>query len=239
MATLYSKVEEYIRTGINTGQWKPGDVLPKEIELCESFQVSRPTVRTAMSRLVQEGLVTRIRRKGTVVREWRTLESATVFIESFQREMASKGVDTVTEVLEFRCVEAVGEVRLKLALPEGGKAVKLTRLRYARDAFAQGPVVLTTTYLNEALWPAIQGCDMEKRALHDVLRENGCERTVLEKEITLHALTEREARQLGEESGKSVIQINTVAWDKTGAIAEYCQSVYPAERNRFLLRIRK
>ena len=101
MPTLYSKIEQYLRSGIHDGTWKPGDVLPKEIEMCEMFNVSRPTVRTALANLVQEGLITRTKRKGTCVKAWRTLESSTVFIESFQQELAEKGVETVTEVLEF------------------------------------------------------------------------------------------------------------------------------------------
>lgn len=239
MATLYAKVEEYVRDGISTGRWKPGDVLPKEIELCALFKVSRPTVRTAMTHLTQEGMIQRIRHKGTIVREWRTLESATVFIESFQREMASKGLDVVTEVQEFRCVEAPEKAREQMRLPEGARAVKLMRLRYARNSFEKGPVVLTTSYLNESIWPDIQGCDMERQTLHDVLARFGCERTVLEKEITLHVLTDREARQLGELPGTTALEIDSTAWGQSGTVVEYCESVYPANRNRFLLRIHK
>ena len=123
MATLYSKVEEYIRSGIKNGNWKPGDVLPKEVELCEMFGVSRPTVRTALNNLVHEGVITRTKRKGTVVREWRTLESATVVIESFQQEMENKGLNVVTEVLEFRTVEATDLVRERLELQPGAPAL--------------------------------------------------------------------------------------------------------------------
>lgn len=239
MATLYSKIENYIRDGINSGKWKPGDVLPKEVELCEMFGVSRPTVRTALTNLVHEGIITRIKHKGTVVREWRTIESATVFIESFQQEMASKGLNVVTEVLEFRSLEAPPAVREKLDLPEGAMVVKLTRLRYAKDSFEKGPIVLTTSYLLNDLWPAIQGCDMEHLSLREVIRKNHRERDLLEKEITIYTLNEREARLLGEPIGASVIKIDTVAWDQNGDKLEFCESIYPAQRNRFLLRIRK
>ena len=239
MATLYSKVEEYIRSGIKNGTWKPGDVLPKEIELCEMFGVSRPTVRTALNNLVHEGAITRTKRKGTVVREWRTLESATVFIESFQQELENKGMNVVTEVLEFRTVEASDLLRERLELQPGALVVKLTRLRYARDAFEEGPVVLTSSYLPEGLWPLIQSCDMEHESLRQVLKKNHFERSVMEKEITIHALTEREARLLGEPPATDVIRIETLAWDQVGKKLEFCESLYPAGRNRFLLRIRK
>ncbi len=239
MATLYSKVESYIREGILSGKWKNGDVLPKETELCQMFGVSRPTVRTALTNLVHEGIIVRIKRKGTVVREWRMLESATVFIESFQWELASKGLDVVTEALEFRCVPPPAIVTEKLDLAPEAMVVKLTRLRYARDSFDKGPVVLTSSYFRESLWPAVQSFDPEHTSLKDMLHSSHFERTVMEKEITIHELTEREARLLGEVPGTSVIQIDTVAWDQNGNKLEFCQSIYPASRNRFLLRIRK
>lgn len=239
MATLYSKVENYIRAGIKDGTWKPGDVLPKEVELCEHFGVSRPTVRTALANLVHEGIITRTKRKGTVVKEWRTLESATVFIESFQQEMESKGKNIITDVLEFRSIEAPPIVCEKLDLQEGAMVAKLTRLRYAKDSFETGPVVLTSSYMRNELWPLIQSCDMERVSLRENLRNNHFERSVLEKEITIHVLDEREARLLGEPSGSSVIKIKTIAWDQKGEKLEYCESIYPADRNVFLLRIRK
>lgn len=239
MATLYSKVENYVRDGINNGKWQPGDILPKEIDLCEMFGVSRPTVRTALANLVHEGLITRTKRKGTIVREWRTLESGTVFIESFHQEMKQRGIPVVTEVLEFRRVEAPEFVQQKMNLKENDMVIKLTRLRYGRDSFDKGPVVLTSSYLPEKLWPSIQNCDMERHSLRKILKNNHCERAVMEKEITIYTLDDREARLLGEEPNANVIKIETVAWDKDDNIIELCDSYYPASRNRFLLRIRK
>ena len=75
--------------------------------------------------------------------------------------------------------------------------------------------------------------------MRQVLKKNHFERSVMEKEITIHALTEREARLLGESPATDVIRIETLAWDQVGKKLEYCESLYPASRNRFLLRIRK
>ena len=239
MPTLYSKIEQYLRSGIHDGTWKPGDVLPKEIELCEMFNVSRPTVRTALANLVQEGLITRTKRKGTCVKAWRTLESSTVFIESFQQELAEKGVETVTEVLEFRCAEAPEHVLKMLDLQPGENAVKVVRMRYAKDSFEKGPVVLTTSYIIGEFWPRIQRYDLEHTGLRVILKKIGIERSLMDKEITIHNLSEREARLLGENPDTPAISVNSVTWDQTNRKIEYCESIYPANRNRFLLRIRK
>ena len=61
MAARYSEIEEYIMNKIHTGEWPVGYMIPKEVELCDQFGVSRSTVRTAMLRLVQEGHLKRVR----------------------------------------------------------------------------------------------------------------------------------------------------------------------------------
>ena len=48
MAARYSEIEEYIMNKIHTGEWPIGYKIPKEVELCEQFGVSRSTVRNAI-----------------------------------------------------------------------------------------------------------------------------------------------------------------------------------------------
>ena len=62
MAARYSEIEEYIMNKIHTGEWPIGYKIPKEVELCEQFGVSRSTVRTAMLRMVQDGHLKRVKR---------------------------------------------------------------------------------------------------------------------------------------------------------------------------------
>lgn len=64
---LYSRIHEYARDQISNGVWRPGDRLPSENELARQFQVSRITVKQAMSALVKEGMIYRIQGKGSFV----------------------------------------------------------------------------------------------------------------------------------------------------------------------------
>ena len=56
---------------IVTGEFREGDPLPSENELCTLFGVSRPVVREALQRLRKQGVVTSRRGSGSFVR-WRT-----------------------------------------------------------------------------------------------------------------------------------------------------------------------
>lgn len=62
--TLVAQVEQLLREAIVEGRWAGGR-LPTEIELAEQLGVSRETVRLAAETLQREGLVVKIRRKGT------------------------------------------------------------------------------------------------------------------------------------------------------------------------------
>jgi DNA-binding LacI/PurR family transcriptional regulator len=66
-ASLTSRVEQLLRQAIKEGQFVGGR-LPTEIELAEQFGVSRETVRLAAHNLQREGLLFKIRRKGTYLR---------------------------------------------------------------------------------------------------------------------------------------------------------------------------
>ncbi|MFJ5715996.1 FadR/GntR family transcriptional regulator [Neobacillus sp. NPDC093127] len=63
--TLSKQVVESIIQLLNSGQLKPGDKLPTEMEFMEELNVSRPVLREALSSLESLGVITRKTREGT------------------------------------------------------------------------------------------------------------------------------------------------------------------------------
>ena len=66
---LYYQLETILRKKISAGDYSPDIPLPSEDALAEEYEVSRITVRQALSSLEQDGLVIRQRGKGTFVSE--------------------------------------------------------------------------------------------------------------------------------------------------------------------------
>src|ERR687892_1125368 len=64
---LYFKVMTEIRDNILSGPWSWGFQLPGELDLARRLGVSVITVRQALGRLAEEGLIRRERAKGTYV----------------------------------------------------------------------------------------------------------------------------------------------------------------------------
>jgi len=66
---LYRQLKEILKEAIRRGEFRPGDRLPTEMELCETFGVSRITVRQALNELTSEGFLYRQQGSGTFVND--------------------------------------------------------------------------------------------------------------------------------------------------------------------------
>lgn len=64
---LYKKIYQFLKDGISTGEFPPDSQLPTELELADMFAVSRITSKRALVELENEGLIKRVRGKGSFV----------------------------------------------------------------------------------------------------------------------------------------------------------------------------
>ena len=64
---LYQQIKGLILQSLQSGEWKPGEAIPSEIELAGRYRVSQGTVRKAIDELSAENLVVRRQGKGTFV----------------------------------------------------------------------------------------------------------------------------------------------------------------------------
>lgn len=64
----HKRLYELLRKHITGGVYSEGSMLPSENELCALHNVTRPTVRQALSKLENEGYISRHQGKGSIVR---------------------------------------------------------------------------------------------------------------------------------------------------------------------------
>jgi GntR family transcriptional repressor for pyruvate dehydrogenase complex len=82
---LYEEVAEQLKESIYDGYLAPGDRLPSERELCELFQVGRPTIREAIRTLSIMGLVqVNQGSKGTIVGQG----NITQYMEALRKQLS-------------------------------------------------------------------------------------------------------------------------------------------------------
>ena len=65
--TLPDRLAQDLRRRLSAGEWTPGQAIPAETSLAGTYEVSRNTIREAISRLVTEGLLRIQRGVGTIV----------------------------------------------------------------------------------------------------------------------------------------------------------------------------
>jgi GntR family transcriptional regulator len=64
---LYRQIKTLITQSLVSGEWRPGESIPSEIELANRYSVSQGTVRKAVGELAEERLLVRQQGKGTFV----------------------------------------------------------------------------------------------------------------------------------------------------------------------------
>lgn len=103
---LYAQLREVLVEDIQDGYYKPGDRIPSELDLCKEHDLSRPTVRQAISDLVADGVLVIEKGKGTYVAS----EPERLLIEHFNALTFS--------FLNFDTYEGVGLKPVKLVEPD-------------------------------------------------------------------------------------------------------------------------
>lgn len=98
----YYRLKKDLIYKLSEGVWKPGECIASERELCEIYSVSRMTIRQAIGELVNEGILFRVKGKGTFVCE-QTFKQQDMM--SFTEIIKQAGKELKTEVIEFSKID--------------------------------------------------------------------------------------------------------------------------------------
>ncbi len=167
---LYYQIKEIIKDYIEDNGLKPHDMLPPEENLARMFGVSRMTVRQAMKELQIEGVIYRVKGKGTFVAE-KGMVSNLTDLKGFSEEIESLGKTHHSIVLYNGLIDPPPEVIETFGLPRWRKVILLKRIRFEDDI----PRALEEAYLNVVAYPElieITRKDMEKNSMYRILRED-------------------------------------------------------------------
>lgn len=125
---LYYQLETILRKRILSGEFQLDVPLPSEELLGKEYEVSRITVRHALSALEQEGIITRKRGKGTFVSEKaRSLESPR--LSGFIEDIISMGIKTKTKLIDLSWMTAPENVRERLKLRKQDQTLRIEKVR--------------------------------------------------------------------------------------------------------------
>lgn len=236
---LHEQAAEYIRTRIQNGTYPVGAQIPTENELTELLGISRPTLRLALERLTQEGLLMRVKGKGTFVRQPKVLHESTRFITGYRAEAEKHHCTMRTRVLELTVQPSEAHVSAALGLTKEEKVTCLTRLRHLEGSSSQAPVLYTTVFVPYSLFPDMETLDFTDLSFYDVLsqRKMDVRRAVRHLEVVMPPAEVSAA--LGLSAFEPCIFISSTGYTASGVAVEYAESYYPASTSSFLIEVNR
>lgn len=162
---LWAQLEADLRVRLEAGEFDDG--FPTDLELTETYDVSRHTVREAVRHLNKTGLLKRERGRGTVVNRAEFEQSLGTLYSLFQ-SVESAGVQQNSKVL--RCEVVTDPVAAaQLQIDEGADLVLVERLRFAGET----PLAVDRAWLPHEFAAPLLTVDWSHTALYTELAAAG------------------------------------------------------------------
>lgn len=208
---LHAMVSGRLRTEIDAERL--GGLLPSENELMQMFSVSRSVVRQALSTLEQEGLITKVRGKGSLVRPRGRVHRVVQSLNGLGMHLLEQGRPQRTQVLAY-------ETGPREGTPpewEAHDALYVERLRSSMGT----PLALIRTILPRWIADVISRDDLEDGSLHALLKERaGVTLERSRRNILAVPASSETARVLGCSVGSPLLVLEGRTFDTQGRIIE-------------------
>ncbi|WP_436855646.1 trehalose operon repressor [Staphylococcus caeli] len=189
-------IYEALRTDIIESRISYGAQLPSEYELVESYNASRETVRKALNLLVRDGMIQKIRGKGSIVIYQGLTEFPFADLTSFREVQQGLGLQHETEVkvLERLNASDVPHVKAALEITAQTKLCHIVRTRKINDRVK----IIDEDYLIEDIIPDVT-MEIATQSLYQYIEDVlDMEISYSNKSITFEAFSDREYEIFGD-----------------------------------------
>jgi GntR family transcriptional regulator len=223
---LYSQIKEKMLAAIARGDFRAGDQLPTQRDLCQQYTASHMTVRRAIDDLVAMGVISAIPGKGLFVSEPKQETEANPLM-SFSEDMARRGMKATSQVLEAELTSAPTILAKTLGVEVGSELVHLRRLRLAEGR----PMALQTNTLVHTFCPGLLSHDLNQKSLYAILR-NTYGLKMASHAVTAEAIcaSDEEARLLGIPPMSALLVCEQISYLENGRAFEFVRTAYRGDR---------
>jgi GntR family transcriptional regulator len=231
----YYQLKEIIREQVRREEWKPGDLIPSERELSETYGISRMTARQAITDLVNEGIFYREQGKGTFVSQLKMTQQL-MRLTGFTEDIKTRGHRPGTRVLSVKMQPATSELAERLRIAVETPVFCIQRLRLADDA----PLAIEHSQI------CFKGCEQlleenfEEHSLYALLENKyGQPPVEAEQELEAGLAGKEEAALLQVPLSSSVLFIRRTTYTDRNQPIEYARSVYCGKKYTFYTYMRR
>lgn len=229
---LYEQLKELISKNIQEGIWPVGHQIPSERQLCETYNVSRTTVRKTITDLIHSNILVTVVGKGTFVSH-NALKQELKPFQGFSEDLKSARIKTFSKVLIAKQTLTSSAVSQELNLESHERVIRIKRLRFVNDL----PLVIQDVYLPEFRFPNLLKYDFAQESLFSVLRQQySIELRRGLTRIKAGLASKEEATLLGVTKNFPVLRTFQVTLDQSDQPIEYCISVFHGGRYELTLK---
>ncbi len=226
---LYYQVYLDLRRMIYHGILSPNQILPPELEICREYHVGRQTVRQAIARLVDEGLLERFAGRGTFVR---TIPNPIQFFldRSFSQQMREMGRIPKSRVLRCELSKVELDGSSILADKIGSPCLVLERIRLGDDE----PICHQTSIVLVESCQGIDKIDFSTQSLYEVLTSYyNLVINQIDHVVRAVAADSLRSQLLEVTIGIPLLYVGTTTYLDDGEVIEHSDSYYRADRYEY------
>lgn len=225
---VYYQIQKHIQHLIKEGELCQGDKLPSERELSKELNVSRTTVRKAISNLVTQGYCEKKAGRGLFVSGEKIRISIQGF-KGFTKFVNELDYKPSTEVINKEIINPPDLIKDKLEINKEGKVLLLKRLRLIN----QEPAIVETTYLSLQRMPGLENYNF-KKSLYSIIENEYNIKPYLTKGVfNISTVDENNAHLLNIPLGSAVLKKEAVVVDRKNKPVEYIKALYRSDKFSF------
>lgn len=233
---LYSQLKDLIIEKIENGEYLEENKIPSEQELCEQYDISRPTVRQAITELTNSGCLYKEKGKGTFVAKSKTkvdIKSYTGFTDSIldSQDPGQHDIISIKSVksCEEKCLEGIFGHHSAYNQQNEFAQIKYVTV-HKNDLLS-----LNISYIPLSLFPGIIEDIKAKKPSYDIMRGKYPLLPIKTKSSLEIIYTDQaEAQFLQVQTGQPLIKIENVLYSKSGQIVEYIMAKYRSDKCKLL-----
>lgn len=224
----YIQLAQMLMDDIASGKHSVGTLLPTEFELAEKYSTSRHTVREALRRLIDMGLITRHPGVGTRVQSseprigYVQTNEGTSDLKRYVRDLAL----TIDSCRMIVIDEALAEF---LPATPGHEWMMAQGLRHS--ALQRSPIATCVIYLAPPYADLLTGQSQLKAPIYKLIEERyGIALTEVNQTIEAATLTADEARRLQCDPSEPALRVERRYYSQWGELVEVAINLHPASR---------
>lgn len=225
---LWVQAADLIAEDVASGRLPAGSRLPPERELCQRLGISRVTLRKALGRLVDDGVLASSHGRGWYVATARSTKEWPNNLESFTETARRMGLRASSSVIRAAQAPASLDEAEVLGIAPGTPVFHLDRIRLLEDV----PTAYDTTIVPAAILPDAEDVDFATGSLYQQLERAGAAPDRADSTIEATEADGPAAAALGIEPGKPLLVMRQLVHGTDGRAIALSTIRYVGDRYR-------